>query len=162
MEAICIRTSPYVLPGTSEGRGVFAARNIAAGEALLSVDGPVVDFATTLAMGEAQCYALQFADGAYYDLVEPIRFSNHSCSPNSGIRNNALVALCDILEGEEVVWDYSTTMDERSWTMRCRCGATNCRGIVDDFRTLPVDIQHRYLDLGVVMPFIAEQYLKMS
>lgn len=122
------------------------------------IDGPVIDFAATVRMGEAQCYALQFAADRYFDLIAPTRFINHSCDPNCCVRDGSIVALGNIADGEELTFDYSTTMDERSWTMVCRCGAPNCRGIVDDFRTLSPDIRRRYLDLGIVMPFIAEQY----
>lgn len=87
---------------------------------------------------------------------------NHSCNPNCGIRNGVLVALRNIIEGEEIAYDYSTTMDERYWTMACRCGAAACRGIVDDFRTLPEELRRQYLSLGIVMPFIAEQYGALS
>lgn len=158
VEAICVASSCHVLPGSETGKGVFAVRKIVSGEALMSVDGPVTDFLATLAMGEAQCYALQFGPDAYYDLDAPARWANHACDPNCGIRACRFVALHDIAQGEELTWDYSTTMDERYWTMQCQCGSPTCRGVVDDFRTLPAELRQRYLDLGIVMPFIAEQY----
>lgn len=58
---------------------------------------------------------------------------NHSCDPNT-----ALVAAQDgfvfrairkIAVGEEVRWNYATTMGD--WfTMQCKCGSSICRGIV--------------------------------
>lgn len=52
-------------------------------------------------------------------------------------------------------YDYSTTMDEGSFTMRCRCGAPGCRQVVRDFSELPAGIQEYYLSQGLVMNFMA-------
>lgn len=49
----------------------------------------------------------------YLDLNELSRTFNHSCNPNSFIKGkNELVALRDIKKGEEITFDYSTTMDD--------------------------------------------------
>jgi hypothetical protein len=47
-------------------------------------------------------------------------------------------------------------MSEDNWTMECRCGAPNCRGIIRDFGELPVDLQRRYLDMRIVQSFIVD------
>jgi len=43
-------------------------------------------------------------------------FFNHSCDPNAGLQIDGqkvwLVAIKNITQGEEITWDYSTTMDE--------------------------------------------------
>jgi hypothetical protein len=59
--------------------------------------------------------------------------------------------------GEEIRYDYSTTMDEKSFTMACRCGAPECRQVVEDFAELPAGIQQYYLSRGLVMGFIARR-----
>jgi hypothetical protein len=92
------------------------------------------------------------------DLEKPGRYVNHSCVPNAGIKQHTqLVALRDISRGEEICYDYSTTMHENHWTMICKCGAPGCRKIVRDFRSLPEPLQRRYLDLEIVQPFIMLQ-----
>ena len=74
------------------------------------------------------------------------RVVNHSCSPNAGLRSNRiLVALRNIGCGEEICYDYSTTMSEGRWTMQCRCGHLNCRSTVGDFHDLPTPRQQHYL-----------------
>ncbi len=151
-------SSKYGLLESAVGMGLFTTRDVIAGEVLFVCGGPIIDFLTADARGEAQCYALQCGEDAYVDLAEPAKYINHSCDPNCGVRDFTMIALHAIEKDREVTFDYSTSMDERSWTMACRCGSVMCRGIVDDFRTLPVDIQRRYLDLGIVMPFIAAQY----
>ena len=68
-----------------------------------------------------------------------------------------MIALRDIEAGEEIRFDYSTCMSERLWTMRCRCGEANCRGIVRDFHDLPAEIRRRYLAAGIVQRFILRE-----
>ena len=81
--------------------------------------------------------------------------ANHWCAPNAGIRQDReLVALRDIAPREEIRYGYSTTMDEKSFTMRCRCGAPGCRQVVRDFSELPEGLQQYYLSRGLVMSFI--------
>jgi hypothetical protein len=85
-------------------------------------------------------------------------FVNHSCAPNTGIRNDwDLVALRDIPQGEEIRYDYSTSLDEKSFTMRCRCGAPGCRQVVTDFAELPAAVQDYYLCRRLVMSFIVRR-----
>ena len=74
-----------------------------------------------------------------------------------------LVALRPLAIGEEIRWDYSTSMWEDhdgAWTMPCRCGSAACRGVVDQFPTLPLEVQTRYLAQGIVMGFIADRLAK--
>ena len=141
------------------GRGVFAGKPIAPGEAILEFSGPIITLAQTIEMGEQEANPLQITPNEYLDLQPPGVFLNHACTPNAGIRENRrLVALTEIQQGIEIRYDYSTTMDENRWTMICRCDAPHCRGIVRDFRLLPPVLQQHYLLSGVVQPFIAAQY----
>ncbi|MEY2881896.1 MAG: hypothetical protein RLZZ15_4276 [Verrucomicrobiota bacterium] len=137
------------------GRGLFAARAFASGERILEFTGPVITLAKTIAKGEAEANPLQFDDDRYFDLPPPVVFLNHSCAPNTGVTDGRwLIALRKISADEELRFDYSTTMQESRWTMACRCGAANCRGVVADFRLLPIERQEHYLRLGIVQPFI--------
>jgi hypothetical protein len=81
-------------------------------------------------------------------------YVNHSCDPNSGLKIRGttvdLVAIRNIEPGEEITWDYSTTMDEDDWEMDCRCGAASCRKRIRDFKQLPVPVRERYIRLGIV------------
>lgn len=144
----------YVAP-CELGRGVFARRAIRSGETILAFEGPLIDFAETKRRGAAECMAIQVGPNQYIDTQAPGVLANHSCAPNAGIRNDRdLVALRDIPPGEEIRYDYSTTMDEKSFTMRCRCGAPGCRRVVTDFSELPTDVQEYYVRRGLVMSFI--------
>jgi hypothetical protein len=134
---------------------VFAKRAIRRGEIILVFGGALIDFAETKRRGPRECMAIQVGPDQYIDTQPPGVFANHSCAPNAGIRNDRdLAALRDIPMGEEIRYDYSTTMDEKSFTMRCRCGAPGCRQVVRDFSELPAGIQEYYLSRGLVMSFM--------
>ena len=151
--------SSRVRVGKSElGTAVFADTPIAAGAIILTFAGPIITFAEAVAMGVDEANALQIDNVHYMDLEPPGLYVNHSCAPNSGImRRTQLMALRDIAEGEEIRYDYSTTMHEDHWTMDCKCGSQRCRGVVMDFRGLPPDVQRHYVSLGVVQPFILRE-----
>ncbi len=143
------------------GLGVFANRDLRKGEKILAFGGPIIDFAETKRRGPWECMPLQIGQDRYYDTRPPGIFVNHSCDPNSGIRNDRdLVALRDIKPREEIRFDDSTTMEEQSFTMRCLCGAPSCRHVIADFSTLPGQVQNRYLSESVVMGFIAAKVRK--
>jgi len=140
------------------GRGVFARRAIREGEIILTFGGPLIDFAETKRRGALECMAFQVGPNQYIDTLAPAVFVNHSCAPNTGIRNDRdLVALRDLPGGEEIRFDYSTTMDEKSFTMGCRCGAPGCRRVVTDFSDLPAGVQDYYLVRGLVVSFIVRR-----
>ena len=87
-------------------------------------------------------------------------FTNHSCDPNTGIRltekGTVILALRDITPHEELTYDYSTYLNNLYESMRCLCGAPNCRGVVGNFSTLPDELKRRYLALGIVGAFVQE------
>jgi len=140
------------------GLGVFAARFYSPGEVVLVFSGPIVSLEQVLARGTAQANALQVDNTLYMDIHAPAVLVNHSCEPNCGIRDDHdLVALRRIEPFEQLFYDYSTTMWEEIWTMYCRCGSPRCRGVVDDFPTLPKAIQREYLDRRIVQQFIVRR-----
>ena len=140
------------------GLGLFAGRAFSPDEEILIFSGPELSFEAMVARGEAEANALQIDDSLYLDIGAPGVYANHSCQPNAGIRQDTrLVALRPIPAGEEIRYDYSTTMWENHWTMACRCGQANCRQRVTDFPTLPAQLQQRYLQLQVVQSFIVNR-----
>ncbi len=137
------------------GLGLFARRDLRPGEVLSCLEGPLIDFAETKRRGPRECMAIQVDENCYIDTQPPGVFVNHSCEPNAGVRENRyLVALKALRKGEEIRYDYSTTMEEASFTMPCCCGAPSCRGVVKDFSTLPRPVRDKYIAQRVVMDFI--------
>jgi hypothetical protein len=140
---------------TDVGKGVFVTGDFAAGEELLRFRGRVIDFAASVAKGERECDAFQIGPDRYLDLEAPGVLVNHSCDPNAGVRDDLrLVALRDLEAGEEIRYDYSTTMDEDRWELVCRCGSPQCRGVIRDFKWLPRDWKLRLIRSHVVPGFI--------
>ena len=148
------------LGSSAYGQGVFATERIAEGEKILEFAGPLLRREQLPACCErtADRY-LQIGEDMYLGASGALDdYVNHSCSPNSGLVYHSngvtLVALRVIQAGEELNFDYSTSMDEEEWTMECGCGSPICRGIVEDFVTLPLDRQQYYIKRGVVPQFI--------
>ena len=140
------------------GRGLFALKEFCADERILILHGPRFEREDPIHHREEGANLLQTGPRTYIMLQEPGVLANHSCDPNAGIRGNrSMVAIRPIHPGDEIRFDYSTTMDEGLWTMPCRCGSPRCRGLVTDFHTLPAPVQRRYLDLDIVQAFIARR-----
>lgn len=147
---IVVKSCPF-------GLGVFASQFIGKGETILVFDGFQVEADDPLNRGDLQSYLIQTDSRRYVFPDPPGKYVNHSCRPNSGLREGmVLTALEDIQPGEEVFFDYSTTIEGDPWTMACRCGSPDCRGVVGEFRNLPAILQKTYAELGVVAPFIAK------
>src|SRR6185369_8729778 len=138
------------------GRGLFAGEPVAAGTVILEFSGEKLTLAQVRAKGAAAANALQIGVNEYLDLAEPGRLVNHACDPNAVVKKDTrLVAMRDIDRGEEIRFDYSTTISD-GWTMECRCGAVNCRRIVTAFQLLPEELRRRYALLQCVQSFIID------
>jgi len=151
-------TASYTVVKNSEtGKGVFAAAIIPAGTVLFKIEGKHLSFEETVALEENESYCLQVDLKEYIAMHYPEFLINHSCNPNCGINARLeLFSLREIQKDEELRWDYSTSMLERHWIMECRCGEKNCREVVRDFDLLPEETQKKYLEQGIVLPFIVE------
>ena len=141
------------------GRGLFATKLIKKGQQILEFKGPIISYKETIKKlpNKLSC-PLQIGLNQYIDLCAPGVLVNHSCLPNAGVKNDRfLIAIEDIAPGQEIFYDYSTTMDDNSWTLKCKCGNRNCRRIIKDFRYLPLSTKERYLGLGIVQSFIKKK-----
>lgn len=140
------------------GKGLFTNKEFRQGEVLFTFTGQIIHFADTVSLGEKESYPIQIDQSKYLNPDEPWCFINHSCEPNCGINSKLeLVAIKEINLGDEIYFDYSTSMLERHWEMNCMCDALNCRHVIKDFDLLPDEIQNKYLALNIVQPFIKKQ-----
>jgi hypothetical protein len=140
---------------------VFAAHAFSEGETLLRFAGRRVRGTPPEATGRQDRYVQIGPDeylgpsGRVDDLI------NHSCDPNTGLRFDAvgihLVALRPIEPGEEVTWDYSTTLSGSHWRMPCDCRAPSCRGLIGNFDSLPAERQAWFRDRDLVAPYLREE-----
>jgi SET domain-containing protein len=130
---------------TVHGDGVFAARPFRAGEEAIKVVGRIIS--KEEAHDDVRC--LQIGPETYLAEIDGQEdldsFINHSCEPNVGFSEGDLTlrALRDIAAGEELFWDYSTSINEPGWEVECRCGAKGCRGKIQSFCDLAPEHKRR-------------------
>lgn len=133
-----------------EGRGLFATLRIERGEVVSRLGGRLVtthELHHLLEHLDHYVDTITVADDVH--LVLPHRrlngYGNHSCDPNLWWHGfYELTTRRDVCEGEELTSDYAASTTEESWSMRCNCGASSCRGVVrgSDYRT--TDLVQRY------------------
>jgi hypothetical protein len=140
-----------VRPSPIHGTGLFAAHAIATGEIVAVKGGHVLTRAQWTALeptlGAAE---IQIADDFFIAPVRPdhrhgsMLYTNHSCDPNLAIQGQiVLVAMRDIVPGEELTIDWATT-DDGDYELACRCGSPRCRGTVTGKDWMKPELQARY------------------
>jgi len=140
-----VRSSPI------HGQGLFARIAIAAGEIVAAKGGHVLTGAEWAALepvlGPAE---IQIAEDLF---IAPVRadhrdgsmlYTNHSCDPNVAIQGQiVLVAMRNIVPGEELTIDWATT-DDGDHELACRCGSPRCRCVVTGKDWMKPELQERY------------------
>jgi SET domain-containing protein len=144
-----------VVRNGTHGRGVFTEELIPASSLIIRFSGPFLRYNQTT----ASTYALQIGPDLYIGASGGLDdFINHSCDPNAGLQITGttadLHAIRDIQAGEEIFFDYSTTLDEDDFTMSCLCGAPSCRRTIRDGKYLPEEVWRRYLGLGIIPEYV--------
>ena len=134
-----------------EGRGLFAIKPIKKGEIVAIKGGHIIDW-KTLKKHEKLIGAsyIQIDDGFVLapltksEVEKVMMFLNHSCNPNVGVRGEiTFVAIRDVRTGEELTIDYAM-IDDDNYTMKCYCGARNCRKIVTGKDWKHKNLQRKY------------------
>lgn len=129
------------------GRAVFARAHVAAG-CVVSVWGGIEVSGPELAgFPQLRRLAVQVGEDRYLLSVHegPEDWINHSCDPNVGLVGDiTLVALRDILPGEEVTYDYAMTDGSPYDEFNCSCASPLCRGCVRGSDWERVDLRARY------------------
>ena len=108
------------------GKGVFATRCFQPGEVVIKWDISQRISAKnfeTLSEAERQ-KTIPLDSGDFILMQPPASFVNHSCSPNTEVRDFSDIAVRVIEEGEEVTSDYS---GYSSVSFKCNCGQASCR-----------------------------------
>ena len=140
------------------GVGVFTTENLPAGSFICAGSGALIDYAGNLALGARECDPLQIGPDLYLSWGEPARLLNHSCEPNCGLRFDgqySMFALRDLTVGEQILWDYSTSMGtDDAWRMRCACQSPSCRKVIGPFVEIPAEKQAEYKALNIVLPYL--------
>ncbi len=167
-DSLIIPVSYLLMKKTAKGLSVFANRKFKAGDYIIEFHGKKYTMDEyKRKLNPKNNHFLQISDNLFLGPTRtPDNYINHSCNPNSGIKIVdgcvLLFAIKSIKKGEEITFDYSTTMAEDYWEMNCRCGSKNCRGQIKDFKYLPYDLQQRYISLGIVPDFVIKSTLYLQ
>ena len=118
-------------------RGVFALERIPPNRKVIEYTGEKISRRETKRRGNGP-HTYLFTLDNYWTIDGAFGGSgaeiiNHSCSPNlySSIRKGHILYMSKrlILPGEELTIDYR--FSDKVDHVRCRCGATDCRGVIN-------------------------------
>lgn len=150
----------FAVGETHLGKAVYAAEGFAEGATIVRFTGRRIaaDKVPSLMRGGGDRFVqvtpqhYMGPSGRIDDLI------NHSCDPNAGLRFTQdgvfLVAIRDIAAGEEIAWDYSTTLAESNWHMICQCRSAACRRVIGNFATLSEERQEWFRARNLVAPYL--------
>jgi SET domain-containing protein len=150
------------------GHGLFAKTGIAKGEIVAVKGGHIVDrealrreITPTLGPVEIQIGEdLFIAPVTEEERQASMLYSNHSCDANIGLRGEiTFVAMRDISAGEELTHDWAT-MDDDDYSVKCNCGAPNCRGTLTGKDWERPELQERYA--GYFSAYLTKKIAQMT
>ena len=136
----------WVHDSAVHGKGVFATRQLAAGERVIEYVGEVISMAQAIARhphdanNPDHTFYFHLDDGRVIDALHggnDSKWINHSCRPNclpDEDRGRIFILTRRLVfKGEELTFDYGLVSDEPvSEALKaryaCRCGAKKCRG----------------------------------
>lgn len=149
----------FFIKDTKTGKGLFTDSHIEKDHILFRVGGKEQNQDSE--EPDISKNLLQIGDSKYLKLENHSHFFiNHSCNPNTAVHvliNQAvLIALRQVLEGEEITFDYSSTSTDtkEQWSMKCNCGAWNCRKEISGFQYLNEDQKKFLIDRDAVPAYI--------
>lgn len=147
------------------GKGSFATRNIGKGEFITILKGQPVSTeeypALCKQLGLSLDDPLQIQTNLFLILEPKSKAINHSCEPNVCLRDESSVyALRNIKQGEEITYDYSTTVGlNENWGMQCCCGSSQCRHLIGNIGTIPKLVLDHYVRENALPRFILLEHL---
>ena len=135
----------WVHASAVHGKGVFATRQLAAGERVIEYVGEVISMAQAIARhphdpsNPDHTFYFHLDDGRVIDALHggnDSKWINHSCRPNCVPDEDRgrifILTRRLVFKGEELTFDYGLVSDEPvSEALKaryaCRCGAKKCR-----------------------------------
>ncbi len=141
-------------------RGGYAAGDIKKGERVLRFNGRIYTaLENPRGINAKRNHFLQVGVDTFMGPSRTVdNYINHSSEPNSAViieeTGIFLDAIKDIRKGEEITFDYSTTMVQDEWEMECLCRRINCRKIIREFVHLSEALRKKYKRHQMVPQFV--------
>jgi D-alanine-D-alanine ligase len=137
------KQKPFYVKGDSiAGYGIYAARDLAAGEIIYLGEERAQRLVTKRYIDNHwnPHQQLQFRRYAYplseevfalWD-EDPTSWApqNHSCSANTAFNGLNVCTTRAVFQHEELTLDYATFLDPRMEPFDCKCGSAHCRGTI--------------------------------
>jgi len=138
----------YIGKSKLHGRGIFVSRDIKKGGRIMTLVGKEVKH-LIVSPTVAKRISVNIMGVGKNKWIDPQKrewvFFNHSCNPNTAIKNQIQVtALRNIKKDEEITFDYSTTEADIFWSMKCYCKEKNCRKTIKSIKFLPSNVFKKY------------------
>jgi 3-methyladenine DNA glycosylase AlkD len=111
------------------GKGVFANKNFKKGEVVIKWYPRKVSKEEINKLSTYEKKNIIYLDGEYLLMQEPENKINHSCKPNTKVKDFCDIAIKSIKKGEEITSDYTTNLPEGE-ILTCNCGSKSCREII--------------------------------
>ena len=134
---------PYIMKGNSiAGFGIYANHSIRKGQIVFAGEEKTHRIVTKRHVDKTWNNEQQLNFRRYaYALSEEVFVlwpddpaewapQNHSCNANTGLDGLNVIALRNIARHEELTLDYAQFLDETMEPFECKCGASNCRGMI--------------------------------
>jgi SET domain-containing protein len=134
----------YQIQPCPYGNGLFATEPIHTGQVIGEFAGYETDYPSLTA--DLKRLVIYLGHGRAFVITNDLVYANHSCDPNCGIENDALIALREIAVGEQLTYSYNVFpaarfnpaddwwWDEDWWSFDCACGSPGCQGRIDSYR----------------------------
>ncbi|MEP7342466.1 MAG: SET domain-containing protein-lysine N-methyltransferase [Acidobacteriota bacterium] len=127
-----------VKPSAIDGKGTFATAHFKKGRKIAEFVGEKISRVETAKRLRGKRRIRICGIDTYWAIDGSVggngtQFINHSCAPNCSLRqvrgHLLFFALKDIAPGDEILLDYEESYHDDS--KKCRCGAPNCRGRIN-------------------------------
>lgn len=133
--------------------GLFALKAFQPGEI-------IADFSASTISAEPTYLTVQIGIGKHITLQpEFLQYINHSCEPNVFFNTTTmeLVALKELMPGDELSFFYPSTEWKMSQSFDCYCGHACCQGKIKGAAYLSKEARERYQLTDFILQQLAKQ-----
>ncbi len=133
--------------------GLFALKAFQPGEV-------IADFSASTISAEPTYLTVQIGIGKHITLQpEFLQYVNHSCEPNVFFNTTTmeLVALKELMPGDELSFFYPSTEWKMSQSFDCYCGHACCQGKIKGAAYLSKEARERYQLTDFILQQLAKQ-----